>query len=254
MVLATVDLEPMVIAEGPVPMFRTLRQGVEGPDVAQFQDLLRTKGFYRDAVDGQFGPITTAATKRWQKAVGAKQDGIVSPGTLLFVDSLPARIEILAVVGQRITAGGDLVRILGETPEFVATVSGAQRAELSSGSIVVVDAPNGGTWPGALGSFEALDDGRFETKLGGDLCGEDCDQVPVDAETALSGSIELVPETTGLVVPISALVQQPSGKLAVTLVDGSTRAVVVVAEADGFAIVEGLESGLTVRLPSPPAQ
>ncbi len=251
-VIATVDLEPLVVATGAVPMFRTLRQGVEGPDVAQFQRLLRTLGFYRGSANGRFGAATVTATKRWQRSVGAEDDGIVATGSLLFVDSLPARLEVLAVVGQRIGAGSDLVRVLDDSPDFVATVGGSQRAELTSGTPVAIGAPGGGTWPGVLGSFDPLDDGRYSVEITGGLCGGGCDLVPVGDETALTGTIELVPQTTGVVVPTSALVQQPSGDLAVTLTDGTVRRVRVVAEADGFAVVEGLEPGTIIQLPSAP--
>lgn len=251
-VIATVDLEPLVVATGAVPMFRTLRQGVEGPDVAQFQRLLRTQGFFRGSAGGRFGAATVAATKRWQRSVGAEDDGIVAPGSLLFVDRLPARLEVLAVVGQRIGAGSDLVRVLDDRPDFVATVGASQRAELTSGTPVTIGAPGGGTWPGVLGSFEQLEDGRYSVEITGGLCGGGCDLVPVGDETALIGTIELVPQTTGVVVPTSALVQQPSGDLAVTLTDGTVRSVRVVAEADGFAVVEGLEPGTIIALPSAP--
>ena len=74
----------------------------------------------------------------------------------------------------------------------------------------------------------------------------------MDGETALSGQIVLVPDTSGVVVPASALVQQPSGALAVTLADGTSRSVRIVVEADGFAVVEGLDTGLIIKLPEAP--
>jgi peptidoglycan hydrolase-like protein with peptidoglycan-binding domain len=253
-VIATVDLEPLVAAQGKIPMFRTLKAGVRGPDVAQFQTLLTSLGFYRGAIDGKFSPQTAAACKRWQRSIGAPQDQIVDAGSLVFVDNLPIPMEVLAAVGQRIGAGSELVRVLGTTPDFIATVTAAQRAELSSGSSVSINAPGGSTWPGTLRSFKTLEDGRYSVAIGGTLCGLDCGLVPVDDQTAMSGSIELVPETSGTVVPSSALVQQATGGVAVTLGDGTIRTVRVVAEADGFAVVDGIQPGTVIELPSPPGQ
>lgn len=251
-VLLTVNLEPVVVAGGAVPMFRTLEQGVDGPDVAQFQRLLRSLEFFPGPADGVFGPATAAATKRWQRSIGATADGTVESGSLLFVDALPARMAVVPSVGARIGAGTELVRVLGHTPRFTVTVSGSQRAELRSGVTIAIDSPGGGTWTGTLGSFEQLGDGRYMASLTGALCGDACDRIPVDGETALSGQIVLVPDTSGVVVPVSALVQQSSGTLAVTLADGTSRAVTIVVEADGFAIVGGLDAGSIIALPKAP--
>ncbi len=117
-VLLTVNLEPVVVARGVVPMFRTLEQGVDGPDVAQFQRLLRDLEFFPGPTNGAFGPATAAATKRWQRSIGATADGTVESGSLLFVDALPARMAVVPSVGARIGAGTELVRVLGHTPRF----------------------------------------------------------------------------------------------------------------------------------------
>lgn len=253
-VIATIDLRPVVVATGSVPMFRTLANGVDGSDVAQFQQLLAAKGLYKGAIDGRFRSSETAATKLWQKSIGAPQSGIVDAGALLFVESLPARMTVIPKVGDRIDPGGDLVRVLGSEPDFYATVTASERANLRSGQTISIASPDGGVWPGTLGTLEPFTDGRsgYRSSLGGTLCGDDCGLVPVEGETALQGSIELVPTTSGPVVPTSALVVQPSGGSAVTLEDGSVRVVTIVAEANGFAVVKGIEAGAVIRLPSPP--
>ncbi len=253
-VIASVNLEPLVVAEGEIPMFRTLGRGVEGPDVAQFQEFLRRLDFLEGAADGRFGPLTSTATRRWQRSIAAQDGGSVAPGSLVFIERLPARLEVLAVVGQRISAGSDFVRVLEETPDFVATVSASRRSELTSGMSLSIDTPDGGSWGGELGSFEPVEDGSYSAQVRGTLCGQDCQLVPVGDQTALSGTIELVPKTEGPLVPASALVQQPSGESAVMLVDGTARPVSVIAEADGFAVVQGLEPGTTILLPSPPSE
>jgi peptidoglycan hydrolase-like protein with peptidoglycan-binding domain len=253
-VIATIELQPVVVATGSVPMFRTLASGVDGPDVAQLQRLLAAKGFYKGAIDGRFRKSTTSATKLWQRSLGAAQSGVVDAGALLFVDSLPARMDVIPAVGDRVAQGGDFVKVLGSEPGFVASVTADARANLHSGQAISIAAPNGGTWAGTLGTFELQTDGRggYTASLGGMLCGADCGLVPVAGETALTGTVELVPTTAGPIVPTSALVVQPSGGSAVTLSDGSLKLVTIVAEANGFAVVKGIEPGAVIRLPSPP--
>jgi peptidoglycan hydrolase-like protein with peptidoglycan-binding domain len=255
-VIATIDLQPIVVATGSVPMFRRLESGVDGPDVAQFEHLLSAKGFYKGAIDGHFRASTAAATKLWQKSIGAPQTGLVEAGDLFFVESLPARIEVVPEAGEIVAPGGEFVRILGAAPDFVASTTASELASLRSGEAISISAPDGGTWTGTLGTFEAETNGApgsYMATITGPLCGTDCGVLPVKGETALQGTIELVPETSGPVVPTSALVVQPSGGSALTMADGSTRTVTIVAEANGFAVVKGIEAGAVIRLPAPPA-
>jgi Putative peptidoglycan binding domain/N-acetylmuramoyl-L-alanine amidase len=66
-----------------------LRKGSKGPEVKILQEFLNDNGF-QIAVNGpgspgketdNFGPGTEAAVKRWQKANGLKDDGVVGPVT-----------------------------------------------------------------------------------------------------------------------------------------------------------------------------
>lgn len=250
-VLATVDLEPLVAASGSVPMFRSLKIGVTGPDVRQFQELLTSLNHYDGAIDGRFGPQTKVATRRWQRSIRAKQDGVVETGSLLFIEDLPRRVELLLTTGEQVSIGQDLLRVLGKAPDFVAEVSASQRGELRSGDTVDINAPGGGSWTGRLGSFVELEDGRFSVDVTGALCAEECDRIPVSGDTALAGTVELVPAKAGPVVPTSALQRQPSGAVAVQLADGTLTEIRVLAEADGFAVISGIQPGSVIRLPAP---
>jgi peptidoglycan hydrolase-like protein with peptidoglycan-binding domain len=68
---------PEVTAAIGLPM---LQKGSSGPAVRILQRLLT---FYGKAtkVDGEFGPITEAKVKEFQKARKLKEDGIVGPHT-----------------------------------------------------------------------------------------------------------------------------------------------------------------------------
>ncbi|UYQ64306.1 D-Ala-D-Ala carboxypeptidase family metallohydrolase [Streptomyces peucetius] len=62
---------------------RTLSQGSSGSDVRQLQ--IRVSGYpgYGSvlAVDGEYGPATAAAVKRFQSAYGLSADGVAGPAT-----------------------------------------------------------------------------------------------------------------------------------------------------------------------------
>jgi peptidoglycan hydrolase-like protein with peptidoglycan-binding domain len=58
----------------------TLRNGSNGASVKRLQNLLRDKG-YNIAADGDFGPATEEAVKKFQTAQGLQADGVVGPKT-----------------------------------------------------------------------------------------------------------------------------------------------------------------------------
>jgi len=58
---------------------RTLREGMHGHDVRVLQDFL-TKAGFEASVDGAFGPATTRAVRRFERAQDLRVDGIVDQG------------------------------------------------------------------------------------------------------------------------------------------------------------------------------
>src|SRR6185503_5665878 len=72
---------------------RTLKQGLSGSDVLELQ--IRVAGWASDSaaktrvsLDGDFGPGTAAAVKRFQRAYGLAADAVVGPNTRAKLNAL----------------------------------------------------------------------------------------------------------------------------------------------------------------------
>jgi peptidoglycan hydrolase-like protein with peptidoglycan-binding domain len=96
-------------AVAPAVKHATIKQGSKGADVVAWQKIVNINP------DGNFGPQTTAITKKWQKDHNLKDDGIVGAATWTMAEKTtnvegapmpPAPQQVAAVSGQNtVTAG-----------------------------------------------------------------------------------------------------------------------------------------------------
>jgi peptidoglycan hydrolase-like protein with peptidoglycan-binding domain len=250
--IVSIELVPTFVIEGDIPMFRSLHQGIDGPDVTQIQRFLRARGFLQDDPDGQFGADTAAATRAWQSAEGMPPSGTIESGTVIFLAGLPRRVSPIISVGAVVNAGDAIATVIAGAPTLVAQSAPEAGPRLRSGQPIAVTNPDGHSWEGNLGSFSILDDGRYQFQVHGQPCSERCESIPTSGQTILSGQVLVTPRTDGPTVPMSAIHQRPDGSLSVTLIDGNQVPVTVVADSGGYAVVNGIAAGEQIRLPMPP--
>ncbi len=255
-VLYTVNLRPVVIAQGAVPGFRALARGTDGADTQQLQEMLAALGLFRATPDGKFGPATDAAVRAWQKKLGVPVDGVVQPGDIVFVPTLPTRVALDTEVihrGAALTGGEAVVRGLPPEPAFTVPVTDSQSAMMPNGTRVEI-ITDASTWEAfvidrrtdpASGTIVIL------TGAGGaSICGSDCATLPVTEQTLLRSRIVTVETVQGLVVPSAALLSAASGAVSVIDEDGISHPVTVVTSARGMSVVEGVAAGVRVRVPA----
>lgn len=256
-VLFTVNLRPVVIAQGEVPGFRALAVGTTGTDVAQLQQFLTALGLYSDATDGAFGNATAAAVRAWQRSLGVQATGLVEPGDLIFVPTLPTRVALDAekvVRGATVIPGDAVVSGLPVSPEFSIPVTEQQASLLTTGTRVEITSPTGQAWEGFAGEQTTDENGLIRVALTGRdgtvICGESCGEIPVTEPALLLSRIITVESVAGLTVPSAALVTDASGEVAVIDESGKRRPVQVVTSARGMSVIEGVGAGLRVRVPA----
>lgn len=255
-VLYTVDLRPLVVAQGTVPMFRSMSLGITGADVRQLQEMLHAGGQYNGGIDGLFGEGTQRAVSAWQNTLGVPATGLVEVGDIIFAPSLPTRVTLDTTVisrGATLSGGESIVEGLSATPTFQVPVTEAQAAMMPSGTRVEVTSPGGETWAAIaeeqLRSAEGTISIRLSGADGASICGKSCGQVPPTGKTSLRSRIVVVDEVEGLVVPSAALVSLPGGKTAVLDETGREIMVKVVASTQGESAITGAAEGLRVQIP-----
>ena len=255
--LFTVDLRPVVAAQGDVPAFRTIEKGSRGADVEQMQRLLSDTGFYTGQIDGEVGALTEEAIRAWQKSLDVEATGTVALGDVIFVPKLPSRLALDTEKikrGQTLTGGELAVESLPPSPSFVIPATDAQASSMPAGTKVEITSPNRDTWQ-AVVSGQERDQQSQTTKVflsgpdGNSICNDECAQVPVVGEALLLSRIITVNQVSGLVVPSAALITDADGMIYLVDESDARIPVEVIQSARGMSVIEGVEAGTKVRLP-----
>ncbi len=116
-VVAEIDAVPMVAFFGDKPMYRDVRQGDEGDDVAAIERNLVALGYHATTdsdgdlvdtgfvVDGVFDAATRDAVERWQADLGVAETGEVTLGSVVMVPGPSSVASTWTVVGGLVTPG-----------------------------------------------------------------------------------------------------------------------------------------------------
>lgn len=245
--LVTVDLRPVVAALGTIPAFRDLAVDMRGPDVRQL------RAFLGVGDSDYFDWKTRNAVRVWQKQLGLAADGVVHRGDILFLGSFPARgfaAEDIAV-GSSVSAGQPLLTTVLPLPQIrVPADAGGKQFVAGMHTRVFVGAR---VLEGTLiGPFRGPDGLLAFTVVGEDgasVCDAECAAAfSITSEGQVSIEVDIVPRSTGVVVPDAALAVLPGGGTAVRTVDGEFIDVEVLTSGQGLSIVEGLEPGTIILL------
>jgi peptidoglycan hydrolase-like protein with peptidoglycan-binding domain len=253
--LFKVDGKPVTLMYGPLPVYRTLRNGVEGKDVEQLERNLRKLGYGADmTVDEDFTAATAQAVKDWQEDRGLAETGTVDAGQIVFQPASIRVKEVKAGVGGRVSAGGAALTVTGVDRRVHVDLDADKQDLAPPGDRVTIELPGGKTVHGKI------------TKVGKVATKHD-DTTTVDVEISLggagTGSLDQAPVTVSLEsehkknvlsVPVEALLGLASGGFGLEIVEnGTSRLVGVTAGSFGGGRVEvtgdGLAAGMKVGVP-----
>jgi peptidoglycan hydrolase-like protein with peptidoglycan-binding domain len=255
--LYTVDLRPVVVAGGTIPAFRSLAAGTTGTDVRQLQSMLTALKLYAGPIDGGFGAGTTVAVRAWQKSLGVPVDGVIQPGDIIFVPTLPTRIALDATMvtrGASLSGGEAVLTGLPPAPTFGVPVTSTQASLMPTGTRVEITGPQGESWLGfVLDQLSGADQTItmvLEGQDGATICADACGGIAVTEKSLLPSRIVTVESKSGLTVPSAALLSRADGTLSVIDEAGKEAPVTVITSARGMSLIEGVAAGTRVRVPA----
>lgn len=257
-ILYTVNLRPVVIAQGSVPSFRSLSSGSSGADVAQLQSMLANLGLYGYDIDGKFDWVTKQAVEAWQESLGLESDGNVQAGDIIFVPSLPTRVSLdtdKVKRGATLGGGEEVIRGLPATPAFTIPATATQAGLMSVGTRVEITGPDAQTWEGfVVEQVPSTKDDSVTLTLAGEegkaICGDECASIPVSDQALLRSRVVTVESVTGLTVPSAALLSKADGSLVVIDDQDVEHPVRLITSARGMSVIEGVAQGMHVRVPA----
>jgi hypothetical protein len=295
-VLYRVVGSPVVLLYGKVPAYRDLSEGLTGADVAELNAALVKLGYATRAALGPrsdwgyFSAETAYALERLQARLGVTQTGTLALGQAVF---LPGAIQVTGlsqgiVPGVTAQPGAPLLTASSTKPVVTINLDAAQQGEVRKGEKVSITLPSGAATPGVISSVGTVatssssSSGSSSSGSSGSSSGGSSDSgsgassgdsgsATITVQVALSdpkaaGKLSQAPVTvaitTGsvknaLVVPVGALLAQPSGGYAVEVAGPGSRHHLVPAtvglfdDASGLVQVsgQGLAAGQRVVVP-----
>ncbi len=254
----SVDGSPVILLYGSTPAYRDFRPGMsDGQDVKELEQDLLALGYGNSSnlfATGHFDSYDVAAIKRWQKATGQVQTGVIALGQVVF---LPAAIRITSVsatLGTMAQPGAPMAIATSTARQVVVSLSANQQSLVKVGDKVAITLPNHQTTTGTVSAVGTV---ATASSGGGGGGGGGTPTIEVDiapTDPAATGTLDAAPVAVSIVaasvadvlaVPVTSLLAQSDGTFAVEVVDaeGQHRMVTVTLglfdDADGLVQVDG---------------
>ncbi|HEY3941095.1 MAG TPA: HlyD family efflux transporter periplasmic adaptor subunit [Acidimicrobiales bacterium] len=229
-VLYEVDGRPVVVLYGSTPAYRSLSEGMSGPDVAELRADLVALGY---ATSSELGPSsddfsaeTAAALEGLQAALGVTASGTLGLGQAVFVATALRVTSVSATLGGPAQAGQPVLAATSTTRQVSIPLAADEQTEVAVGDKVTITLPNDLTTPGEISSVGTV--ATTPSSSPGNASNSPTITVLVNpSDPAATGTWDQAPVnvtiTTGtvtnvLVVPVDALVARSGGGYAVEAV------------------------------------
>jgi multidrug efflux pump subunit AcrA (membrane-fusion protein) len=247
-VLYRVDGDPVVLLQGNVPAYRTLVQGLSGPDVRQLNADLVDLGYATraalDPASDRFGSQTSRALRKLQARLGLETTGVLLLGQAVFLPSGVRVTEVPATSGTPAEQGVSVLSATSTTRQVSIELDAAKQGLVEVGDRVTITLPEGATTPGEVSRVGTVATTPSETE-------DTSPTIPVRVTLTHPGSIGQLDQSPVLVsittdnvenalsVPVTAIVGKSGDGYAVEVSSGGSHHLVPV-ELGLFDDVEGM--------------
>lgn len=224
----------VVLLYGSVPIYRSMSQGMSGPDVQQLNnDLVALRYASKSDLDptsDYFSSETAAALQKLQSAHGLPQSGTLPVGEAVFEPSAVRVGNVTAALGAQVHQGAPVLTGTSDTRQAVAQVDPTELPDVSVGATVSITLPNNRATPGVVTSIgttasSSSSGSSNSVSSSSSSGGSSAPSATVNVDIKLdhpsvAGNLDQAPITVNittqtvsnvLVVPIDALVSMPSG-------------------------------------------
>lgn len=260
--LYEVDGRKVPLLFGDRPVWRPLGPDAGGVDVRQLEENLVALGHANArnlTVDDTWTTATTDAVKRWQKAAGLDEDGVVDLGEIVFLPGAVIVSSHSAELGEDARPGGSVLTVTPAAPLVTVELDASKRELVATGDGVEIELPGGKRIPGTVASVgtSAETGGTDGAGNGGGAAEVEVTITPGEPTEGLDGSPVDVYVTSRtaenvLAVPVGALLALAEGGYGLETEAGKLIAVETGLFADGLVEVRGPEvrEGLKVVMPA----
>jgi peptidoglycan hydrolase-like protein with peptidoglycan-binding domain len=250
--IASVDGSPVVLFYGAIPAYRDFRLGMsDGEDVKQLEQNLLALGYGNSSnlvASGHFDAFDVAAVKRWQKAMGLAQTGVISLGQVVFLPDAIRITSVAATLGSMAQPGAPMATATSTTRRVLVNLSANQQSKVKVGDKVTITLPNRKTTDGTVSSV-----GTVATSSGNGGGTPTIEVLITPTDPAATGTLDAAPVSVAIVtaqvadvlaVPVTALLAQKDSYV-VEVVDASGQhrfipvTVGLFDDASGLVQVEG---------------
>ncbi len=255
--LYKIDNKPITLLYGSLPAYRTLRSGVEGPDVKQFEKNLWALGYRGFTVDDEYTSSTASAVEEWQDDLGLSETGTVETSQIAYAPSAVRVDSLTAENGSAAQPGTELLKTTGTSLVAMVDLDMDAQRLAKQGATVQVTLPDGKTVNGKIvkvgttvqqGQGDQEDTTLIEVTISFSGAPKGMDDASVTVGFTASQRKDV------LAVPVAALLALAEGGYGVQVVDGAATRIVAVETglfADGQVEItgDGLAAGMKVGMP-----